>query len=117
MRWLAIVGRSSMGAHVEWAAAYPAMIDRDMTVIGAEIDPRMIAWLDVWEASIRLDAAWQNVEYCDGEQPVRGLADGRDVREAARAGEHRRSGRVARNLNGVVGMTAHAARVAASLTD
>lgn len=74
---LAMVGGASMGAMqtMEWAAAYPAMIDRVMTVIGAEIDPWMIAWLDVWEAPIRLDPAWRNGDYYGGEPPVRGLAE------------------------------------------
>lgn len=74
---LAMVGGASMGAMqtMEWAAAYPAMIERVMTVIGAEIDPWMIAWLDIWEAPIRLDPAWRGGDYYGAEPPLRGLAE------------------------------------------
>jgi homoserine O-acetyltransferase len=77
---LALVTGASMGAlqAIEWAAAYPEMVARVMPVIGAaELDPWMIAWLDVWEAPIRLDPNWNNGDfYAQGrEPPTRGLAE------------------------------------------
>ncbi|MDP3414871.1 homoserine O-acetyltransferase [Falsiroseomonas sp.] len=79
VRRLALVTGPSMGAlqAIEWAAAYPEMIDRVMPVIGAgEIDPWMLNWLDIWEAPIRLDPNWRGGDYyAQGrEAPVQGLA-------------------------------------------
>jgi homoserine O-acetyltransferase len=79
VRRLALVTGPSMGAlqAIEWAAAYPEMIDRVMPVIGAgEIDPWMLNWLDIWEAPIRLDPNWRDGDYyAQGrEPPLRGLA-------------------------------------------
>ncbi|MGK7865090.1 E22 family MetX-like putative esterase [Falsiroseomonas sp. E2-1-a4] len=76
---LALVTGPSMGAlqTIEWAAAYPEMIDRVMPVIGAgEIDPWMLNWLDIWEAPIRLDPNWRGGDYyAQGrEPPLQGLA-------------------------------------------
>lgn len=80
VRRLALVTGASMGAlqAIEWAAAYPAMIDRVMPVIGgAEFDPWAIAWLDIWESPIRLDPNFNNGDYyAQGrEPPLRGLAE------------------------------------------
>ena len=80
VRRLALVTGASMGAlqAIEWAAAYPAMVERVMPVIGTgEFDPWMIAWMDVWEAPIRLDPNWNNGDYYGQgrEPPVRGLAE------------------------------------------
>lgn len=80
VRRLALVTGASMGAlqAIEWAAAYPEMIDRVMPVIGAaEFDPWTIAWLDVWESPIRLDPNFNNGDYyAQGrEPPTRGLAE------------------------------------------
>ncbi len=79
VRRLAMVTGPSMGAlqAIEWAAAYPEMIDRVMPVIGAgEIDPWMLNWLDIWEAPIRLDPNWRGGDYyAQGrDPPVQGLA-------------------------------------------
>jgi homoserine O-acetyltransferase len=79
VRRLALVTGPSMGAlqAIEWAAAYPEMIDRVMPVIGTgEIDPWMLNWLDIWEAPIRLDPNWRDGDYyAQGrEPPLRGLA-------------------------------------------
>ncbi|NKE44487.1 homoserine O-acetyltransferase [Roseomonas frigidaquae] len=76
---LAMVTGPSMGAlqAIEWAAAYPEMIDRVMPVIGAgEIDPWMLNWLDIWEQPIRLDPNWQGGDYYapGREPPLEGLA-------------------------------------------
>ncbi len=80
VRRLALVAGASMGAlqTIEWAAAYPEMVDRVMPVIGSgEFDPWMIAWLDIWEAPIRLDPNFNNGDcYTAGrEPPLRGLAE------------------------------------------
>ncbi|NKC33116.1 E22 family MetX-like putative esterase [Falsiroseomonas selenitidurans] len=77
---LALVTGASMGAlqAIEWAAAYPEMIDRVMPVIGSgEVDPWMLAWLDIWEAPIRMDPNWREGDYyAQGrEPPLRGLAE------------------------------------------
>jgi homoserine O-acetyltransferase len=79
VRRLALVTGPSMGAlqAIEWAAAYPEMIDRVMPVIGTgEVDPWMLNWLDIWEAPIRLDPNWRDGDYyAQGrEPPLRGLA-------------------------------------------
>jgi homoserine O-acetyltransferase len=80
VRRLALVTGASMGAlqAIEWAAAYPEMIDRVMPVIGSsEFDPWAIAWLDIWESPIRLDPNFNNGDYyAQGrEPPLRGLAE------------------------------------------
>lgn len=80
VRRLALVTGPSNGAlnSVEWAAAYPEMIDRVMPVIGgAEFDAWMIGWLDVWEAPIRNDPNWRNGDYyaAGREPPLKGLAE------------------------------------------
>jgi homoserine O-acetyltransferase len=80
VRRLALVAGASMGAlqAIEWAAAYPEMVERVMPVIGTgEVDPWMIAWLDIWESPIRLDPNWRDGDYyAQGrEPPNRGLAE------------------------------------------
>ena len=77
---LALVGGASGGAlqAIEFAAAYPEIVDRVMPVIGGgEFDPWLIAWLDAWEAPIRLDPNWNNGDYyaAGREPPLRGLAE------------------------------------------
>ena len=75
---LQMVAGPSMGGMqaVEWAAAYPAMIERVMVAIsGAGFDPWMLSWLDIWTAPIRLDPEWRGGAYYDGPGPVRGLAE------------------------------------------
>lgn len=75
---LAMVAGPSMGGMqaVEWAAAYPGMVDRVMVAIsGAWFDPWMISQLDIWTAPVRLDPEWRGGEYGDGPGPVRGLAE------------------------------------------
>jgi homoserine O-acetyltransferase len=80
VRRLALVAGASMGAlqAIEWAAAYPDMVERVMPVIGTgEIDPWMLAWLDIWESPIRLDPNWRDGDYYGQgrEPPNRGLAE------------------------------------------
>ena len=76
---LALVAGPSNGGlqAIEWAAAYPEMVERVMPVIAGEIDAWMQGWLDVWEAPIRLDPNWREGDYYapGREPPLRGLAE------------------------------------------
>ncbi len=76
---LALVAGPSNGGlqAIEWAAAYPEMVDRVMPVIAGEIDAWMQGWLDIWEAPIRLDPNWREGDYYTPgrEPPLRGLAE------------------------------------------
>jgi homoserine O-acetyltransferase len=80
VRRLALVAGPSMGAlqAVEWAAAYPQMVERAMPVIGTgHMDSWVITWLELWAAPIRRDPNWRNGDYYGAgrEPPLRGLAD------------------------------------------
>jgi homoserine O-acetyltransferase len=79
VRRFALVAGASMGGLqvLEWAAAYPEMVERAMPVITHDVDPWVVAWLDVWEAPIRLDPNWRGGDYYGAgrEPPLRGLAD------------------------------------------
>jgi homoserine O-acetyltransferase/O-succinyltransferase len=79
VRRLQLVAGPSNGAlqSMEWAAAYPEMIERVMPVIGAEMDAWLIGWLDVWEAPIRVDPNWRGGDYYGAgrDPPLRGLAE------------------------------------------
>lgn len=71
----AVIG-ASMGAMqaLEWAAAYPDMVERVIPVIGAgEADAWLIGWLDIWDDPIELDPNWKNGAYYGGPEPVEGL--------------------------------------------
>lgn len=73
----AVIG-ASMGAlqAIEWAAAYPDMVERVVPVIpGAEADAWLIGWLNLWGAPIKLDPNWQGGDYYDGEAPIAGLTE------------------------------------------
>jgi homoserine O-acetyltransferase len=72
----AVVG-SSMGAlqAIEWSIAYPEMVERVVSVIGAgEADAWTAGWLDIWAAPIRLDPNWNNGDYYGKPEPLAGLA-------------------------------------------
>jgi homoserine O-acetyltransferase len=78
VRRLALVAGASMGAMqaIEWAAAYPDMVQRVMPVIGTDrVDGWIIGWLELWAAPIRLDPAWKGGAYAGGAEPVAGLAE------------------------------------------
>jgi homoserine O-acetyltransferase len=80
VRKLALVAGGSMGALqvVEWAAAYPELVERAMPAIGTgEVDAWLLGWLDVWEAPIRMDPSWRNGDYyAQGRQPpLQGLTE------------------------------------------
>lgn len=67
----------SMGAlqAIEWASAYPQMVERVVPVIGAgAADAFLIGWLNVWAAPIKLDPNWNGGDYYDGAPPTAGLA-------------------------------------------
>jgi homoserine O-acetyltransferase len=77
---LALVAGPSMGAlqAIEWAAAYPEMIDRVMPAVGTgEFDAFQLGWMDIWESPIRMDPNWRNGDYYGQgrEPPLRGLAE------------------------------------------
>jgi homoserine O-acetyltransferase/O-succinyltransferase len=76
-KWHTVMG-ASMGAlqAYDWAARYPAMVDRIIPVIAsADASPWLIAWLDAWASPIRLDPKWNNGDYYGKEPPNAGLAD------------------------------------------
>lgn len=73
----AVVG-GSMGAlqAIEWATAYPEMVERIVPVIGdAEASGWLIEWLNVWAAPIMIDPNWNNGDYYGKAEPVKGLAE------------------------------------------
>lgn len=73
----AIMG-ASMGAQqaIEWASAYPEMVERVIPVIGSgETDAFLIAGLNRWAAPIRLDPAWNEGAYYGKQPPLRGLTE------------------------------------------
>lgn len=77
---LALVAGPSMGSLqvIEWAAAYPEMVERAMPVIGTgEMDAWMLGWLDLWAAPIRTDPNWRGGDYYTQgrDPPIRGLTE------------------------------------------
>ncbi|MBI0536828.1 homoserine O-acetyltransferase [Roseomonas sp. KE2513] len=77
---LALVAGPSMGAlqAIEWACAYPEMIDRVMpSVVTGEFDAFLLGWMEIWEVPIRMDPNWRNGDYYGAgrEPPVRGLSE------------------------------------------
>ena len=61
---------------MEWAALYPAFVDRVVHVIGPgfDIHPYVIQLLDVWALPITLDPKWNKGEYYGRDEPVDGVA-------------------------------------------
>lgn len=73
----AVMG-GSMGAlqAMEWAAAYPDQVGRVVAAIGgAEADPFLVGWLNLWAAPIKLDPNWQNGDYYGKAEPKAGLTE------------------------------------------
>jgi homoserine O-acetyltransferase len=72
----AVVGASMGGLQTyEWAASYPAMVDRIVPVISTpQVDPFMVGWLDIWAQPIRLDPNWNGGDYYGKTPPIAGLA-------------------------------------------
>jgi len=78
VRRLALVAGASMGAlqAIEWAVAYPELVQRVMPVIGTgEMDAWVSGWLNIWAAPIRLDPNWREGDYYGGTPPNAGLAE------------------------------------------
>jgi len=72
----AVVG-ASMGSlqALEWSVAYPDMVERMVSVIGAgAMDAWTITALEHWARPIKLDPKWNHGNYYDGEAPLQGLA-------------------------------------------
>lgn len=78
IRRLHAVAGPSMGSMqaIEWATAYPDVVDRVIAVIpaGLEADPYLVGMLNVWTAPILLDTGWNNGDYYGAQGPVKGLA-------------------------------------------
>ncbi len=73
----AVMG-GSMGSlqALEWGAAHPDMVKRVIAAIGgAEADPFLIGWLNLWAAPIRLDPNWQGGDYYGKAEPTAGLTE------------------------------------------
>jgi homoserine O-acetyltransferase/O-succinyltransferase len=71
----AVIGPSMGGLQaLEWAVAYPEMVQRMVSVIGAVgVDHWSAAMLENWVTPIKLDANWQQGNYYGGKPPVDGL--------------------------------------------
>lgn len=72
----AVVG-ASMGSlqAIEWATAYPDMVERMVSVIGtAAMDAWTITGLEHWARAIKLDPNWNQGNYYEGDAPIAGLA-------------------------------------------
>ncbi|MFH5924856.1 E22 family MetX-like putative esterase [Roseomonas xinghualingensis] len=77
---LALVAGPSGGAlqAIEWACAYPGMVDRVMPAVGTgEFDAFLIGWMELWETPIKRDPNWRNGDYYGPgrEPPLTGLAE------------------------------------------
>ena len=71
----AVMG-ASMGSlqSYEWAATYPAMVERLIAVIpAAQIDAYGIERVRHWGDIIKLDPAWKHGDYYGGPEPIDGL--------------------------------------------
>lgn len=71
----AVVG-ASMGSlqAIEWAATYPDMVERMVSVIGAgAMDAWTIMSLEQWAQPIKNDPNWNNGDYYGGEAPLDGV--------------------------------------------
>lgn len=71
----AVIG-PSMGSlqALDWAAAYPEMVERMVSVIGmAQTDAWTTAALEQWALPIKLDPNWQQGNYYQDEPPIAGL--------------------------------------------
>ena len=71
----AVIG-PSMGSFqaIEWATRYPERVERLLPVIGsAYVDAWTAVKLERWAYPIKTDPAWQNGNYYQNGQPVRGL--------------------------------------------
>ena len=62
---------------MEWAALYPAYVERVIHVIGPgfDIHPYVVEMLDVWVTPIRVDPKWNNGDYYGKDEPLDGIAN------------------------------------------
>ena len=62
---------------MEWAALYPAYVERVIHVIGPgfDIHPYVVEMLDVWVTPIRVDPKWNNGDYYGKDEPLDGVAN------------------------------------------
>jgi homoserine O-acetyltransferase len=70
------VAGASMGAMqaLEWAAAYPEMVERVIPVVGtAEVGAFDIGWANIWASAVVADPRWNNGDYYGREEPTAGL--------------------------------------------
>lgn len=68
---------ASMGSMqaIEWAAAYPELVERLVAVIAAvEMDAFTIGRLNLWASAITLDPNWGGGDYYGKTEPTQGLA-------------------------------------------
>ena len=73
----AVVG-ASMGSlqAIEWAAAYPEMVERMVSVIGTgAMDAWTITALEHWARPIKLDPNWNQGNYYEGQAPLAGVTN------------------------------------------
>jgi len=79
IRKFAAVTGASMGSlqAMEWAAAYPEMVERVIPVIpgGLEANPYLVEMLNTWAAPIVNDPKWNGGDYYGREEPLKGLAE------------------------------------------
>ena len=79
VRKFAAVMGASMGSlqTMEWAAAYPDMVERAIAVIpgGLEADPYLIGRLNLWMAPIVNDPNWNGGDYYGRTPPNKGVAE------------------------------------------
>ncbi|MGQ4276970.1 E22 family MetX-like putative esterase [Pseudidiomarina sp. E22-M8] len=71
----AVIG-ASMGSlqALEWSIAYPDMVERMVSVIGAgAMDAWTVMALEHWARPIRHDPNWNNGDYYDGDAPLTGI--------------------------------------------
>jgi homoserine O-acetyltransferase len=61
---------------IEWAAAYPNLVERFVSVIGPGIvaNDYSRAMMNIWSSPILLDPKWNNGDYYGREQPQAGVA-------------------------------------------
>jgi homoserine O-acetyltransferase/O-succinyltransferase len=61
---------------MDWAAEYPALVERVIHVIGPGLDihPYVVGMLEIWMMPIKLDANWKGGDYFGGAEPSEGVA-------------------------------------------
>ncbi len=80
-RLLSVAGGSMGGQQVlEWLVSFPERVQSALVIAtAAKHSPQQIAFNEVGREAIMSDPNWNNGQYYDGEQPVRGLSIARMV--------------------------------------